>query len=155
MSRPLTRQAVTTWARLVRAHACALAEIEGRLKADGLPALEWYDVLLELETGGALRPRDLRARLLLAQSNLSRLLDRMVAAGVVSRRPCAEDRRGQLVEITSAGRRLRRRMWPVYESGIDAGVGERLEEADLAILAKLLAPLVTSHGELDPQSDGA
>lgn len=147
MPEPLVNQAVTTWVRLVRAHASALNEIEGRLKAEGLPALEWYDVLLELEAGGALRPRDLRARLLLAQSNLSRLLDRMVAAGVVTRRACADDRRGQLVEISSAGRRLRRRMWPVYESGIDAGVVRKLGEADLVALADLLAPLVTMRGE--------
>jgi len=133
----------------VRAHASALSAIEARLKADGLPALEWYDVLLELETSGALRPRDLQAQLLLAQSNLSRLLDRMVAAGVVERRPCTEDRRGQLVAIRSAGRRLRRRMWPVYEGGINAGLADRLEDSKLAELAGLLEPLIEQRNDLD------
>lgn len=133
----------------MRAHASAMIAIEARLKADGLPALEWYDVLLELETSGALRPRDLQAQLLLAQSNLSRLLDRMVAAGVVERRPCTEDRRGQLVAISTAGRRLRRRMWPVYEDGINAGLADRLEDSKLAELAGLLEPLIEQRNDLD------
>lgn len=141
-----TPNAVNAWTRLVRAHAAALRTIEARLKADGLPALEWYDVLLELETSGALRPRELQAQLLLEQSNLSRLLDRMVAAGVVQCLPCTEDRRGKLVAISSAGRSLRRRMWPVYEGGINAGLATRLESSKLAKLAELLEALT---GKLD------
>ncbi|MFX8141405.1 helix-turn-helix domain-containing protein, partial [Acinetobacter baumannii] len=83
-------------------------------KAAGLPKLEWYDVLLELERGGPLRPRDLQARLLFAQYNLSRLLDRMVAAGLVGREACPDDHRGALIAITDTGRKLRKRMWLTY-----------------------------------------
>ncbi|MFX6036027.1 helix-turn-helix domain-containing protein, partial [Acinetobacter baumannii] len=67
---------VDAWVALQRAPARAFDMVEGKLKAAGLPKLEWYDVLLELERGGPLRPRDLQARLLFAQYNLSRLLDR-------------------------------------------------------------------------------
>lgn len=133
---------IAVWTRLVRAHASALSGIEARLKAAGLPALEWYDVLLELETGGQARPRDLQARLLLPQSNLSRLLDRMESAGMVTRGPCPGDRRGQLVEISEAGRALRVRMWPTYAAGIDEAVGQRLPGPDLVHLTRLLTPLI-------------
>lgn len=129
------------WTRLVRAHVLALASVQDALAAANLPALEWYDVLWELETGGELRQRDLQGRLLLAQYNLSRLLDRMAAARVVERRPCPEDRRGQMIIITAAGLRLRQKMWPVYAEAMAAAVGDRLTPAERTRLADLLARL--------------
>jgi DNA-binding MarR family transcriptional regulator len=125
---------VRAWVRLVRAHGV----VEGALKAAGLPALEWYDVLLELERHGAQRPRDLQGRLLMAQYNLSRLLDRMVAAGLVERGPCVDDGRGQVVGVTAAGLAMRGRMWPVYAAAIEDAVGAQLEAGEAAMLARLL-----------------
>ena len=106
---------IRTWARLMKAQNQALGSVEGALKAAGLPPLAWYDVLLETERAGkdGLRPFELERAMLLAQYNLSRLVDRMAAAGYVERRPCANDGRGHLIAITEAGRAMRRRMWPV------------------------------------------
>lgn len=132
---------VLAWTRLLRAHGTALARVEAALKAAGLPPLDWYDVLLELERAGPLRQRALQARLLLAQPNLSRLLDRMAAAGLVERRACAEDRRGQEVAATAAGLALRARAWPVYAGAIEAAVGVRLSAAEAGMLAGLLEKL--------------
>ena len=134
--------AVLAWSRLVRAHDAALGSIERALKAEDLPPLEWYDVLLELERAGPLRPRDLQGRLLLAQYNLSRLLDRMAAAGAVEKRACPEDLRGHVVAVTEEGRALRQRMWPVYAGAIEAAVGGRLSDDGAAMLAELLRRLV-------------
>lgn len=125
--------------------------MEGALKGAGLPPLEWYDVLLELERGGPLRPRDLQARLLLAQYNLSRLLDRLVAAGLIQRRPCPDDKRGYLVAATADGRALRERMWPVYAQGIQDAVGASLTLDESESLVRLLAPLAGRTRE-SPQS---
>lgn len=145
MSQP-SEAAVFAWTRLVRAHQAALSAIETALKAAGHPPLEWYDVLLELERAGPLRPRDLQSRLLLAQSNLSRLLDRMTAAGVVERRPCDEDGRGHLVAASAAGRALRRRMWPDYAGAIGMVVGKRLEDGEARMLADLLGRMIEPGG---------
>lgn len=129
------------WTLLLRAHARSIGHVQGALKSAGLPALEWYDVLLELERGGPLRPRDLQARLLLAQYNLSRLLDRLVAAGLIERRPCPDDKRGHLVAATADGLALRERMWPVYAQGIQDAVGACLTLDESEALVQLLAPL--------------
>ena len=58
------------------------ANVEAAVKAKGYPPLAWYDVLLELsrEGGRRLRPVELEKELLVAQYNLSRLLDRMAYA---------------------------------------------------------------------------
>lgn len=144
MSHP-SEAAVLAWARLVRAHQTTLSSVEACLKAAGHPPLEWYDVLWELEQAGPLRPRDLQTRLLLAQSNLSRLLDRMVRAGAVERRSCADDGRGYLVAATDLGLTMRRSMWPVYAGAIQIAVGTRLSDEEAASLAELLGRIIRRH----------
>ena len=144
MSKPCDAT-VLAWSRLMRAHRAALAAAEQALRAADLPPLEWYDVLWELERAGPLRPRDLQGRLLLAQYNLSRLLDRMADAGLVERRSCKEDGRGLVVAVSKEGVKLRRRMWPVYADAIQAAIGAKLGSADAAALAGLLARLTDAE----------
>jgi DNA-binding MarR family transcriptional regulator len=134
---------IRAWARLVRAQQQALAAVEADLKAAGFPPLGWYDVLLELSRadGGELRPFTLEQQLLLAQYNLSRLIDRLEQGGYVERRTCPEDGRGQVVAITASGRALVKRMWPTYRAAIARHVGAKLSEDEAARLATLLGKL--------------
>ena len=136
-----TEAAERAWVQLVRAHRSALCSVEKALRAADLPPLEWYDVLLELERSGPLRPRDLQDRLLLAQYNLSRLLDRMESDGLVTRERCSDDARCQWVRATAAGEALRQRMWPIYADAIREAVEFRLTKAQAAQLGKLLEKL--------------
>jgi DNA-binding MarR family transcriptional regulator len=133
---------IRTWARLIRAQQAVLAAVEAELKAAGFPPLAWYDVLLELSRAEqGLRPFALEHELLLAQYNLSRLLDRLERAGYLERRACPEDGRGQIVVITAAGRALMKRMWPTYRAAIARHVGAKLSEDDASRLAALLGKL--------------
>lgn len=113
---------VAAWIALATASRRALAAVEDALKAAGLPGLDRYDALLEIEKAGAdgLRPFALQDRLLLPQYGTSRLLSRMEAEGLIARHVHAGDRRGQVVTITPAGRALRQRMWPVYAGALQA-----------------------------------
>ncbi|BCH35279.1 hypothetical protein MesoLjLc_72090 [Mesorhizobium sp. L-8-10] len=134
---------VRAWVRLMRAQQIVLAAIEQDLKAAGLPPLAWYDVLLELvrAEGGRLRPYEIERRTLLAQHNLSRLLDRMEKAGLVLREVFSEDGRGRWVIITDAGRAMQARMWNVYAPAIQRHLGDKLDDAQADHLAALLAAL--------------
>jgi DNA-binding MarR family transcriptional regulator len=134
--------ATDAWIALVRAHQRALAAIEADLKAAGFPPLAWYDVLLELRRAGpgGLRPMEFEDRLLLAQHNVSRLLDRLERAGYVNRAAHESDGRGQRIHATEAGLDLQTRMWPVYGAAIERHLGSKLGEAgDAERLAALLA----------------
>ena len=139
---------VGAWVALVRAQRVALATVERALKDAQLPPLEWYDVLLELDRGGKLRPRDLQDRLLFAQYNLSRLLDRMETAKLIDRTPCPDDARCQWISATPQGLALRKRMWPVYATAIGLAVGRNLSDADARKLTLLLGKI--SGGSVDP-----
>ncbi len=137
---------IGAWARLVRVETQLMAAVEDALKAADLPPLAWYDALLELSwaPNRSLRPRELQREILLAQYNLSRLIDRLERAGLVERRPCPEDGRGQIVHITASGRRMVKRMWPVYAAAIQRLVGDRLSDAEAEQLFHLLGKLRTS-----------
>ena len=139
---------VRAWARLMKAQRLSLAAVERDLKDAGLPPLVWYDVLLELERAGddGLRPFELERAMLLAQYNLSRLIDRIAAAGYVERRACADDGRGQLLAITARGRAIRRKMWPVYARAIEAALGTQLTTKQTEALDALLRLLIEGHG---------
>ena len=134
---------ISAWARLARVQQQALRSIEGALKDAELPPLAWYDVLLELEGAGepGLRPFELERAMLLAQYNLSRLIDRLEAAGHVERVSCEEDGRGHLIAITASGRAIRRRMWPVYARAIEASIGRHLAADEIRSLDALLGVL--------------
>jgi DNA-binding MarR family transcriptional regulator len=135
---------VDAWIALVRAQQTALLKIERAFRNAKLPPHAWYDVLWELDRAedGALRPFEIEQRILIAQSNISRLIDRLEEKGYVERRPCAEDGRGQHIAITPSGREMRRRMWPVYAKAISDAVGHRVSEREAASLAALLTRLI-------------
>ncbi|BCH16094.1 MarR family winged helix-turn-helix transcriptional regulator [Mesorhizobium sp. L-2-11] len=135
--------AIKAWARLMRISRQLVERAEDALKDAGLPPLAWYDVLHELaEAGeGGLRPFQLIERTLFAQYNVSRLLARLEADGLVEKLRVADDGRGQTIRITGKGREMRRRMWAVYGRSIAELVGEKLSNDDLETLSVLLGRL--------------
>jgi DNA-binding MarR family transcriptional regulator len=86
----------------------------------GLPVLPWYEVLAALGEEPELRLRqvELAERVLLSNSGLSRLVDRIEASGLVERVTCPSDRRSINVALTPAGAEMLDRMWPVYARAI-------------------------------------
>ncbi|WP_034853584.1 MarR family winged helix-turn-helix transcriptional regulator [Sinorhizobium sojae] len=136
-----TMATTEAWIGLMRAQQRVLAAIEKDFKTAGLPPLGWYDVLWELAKAedGRLRPFEIEARTLLAQYNLSRLIDRLEREGLVRREAFDEDGRGQWVVITEAGRAMQARIWQTYAQSIERHVGARLSEGEARELAALLS----------------
>ena len=136
-------EAIKAWARLIRVSRQMVESAEDALKEGGLPPLAWYDVLHELaEAGeGGLRPFQLIERTLFAQYNISRLLARLEADGLVEKLPVADDGRGHSIRISAKGRDTRRRMWAVYGRSIAELVGARLSPDELNTVSALLGRL--------------
>lgn len=136
-------QTIATWIALANANRVVLEGIEDALKAAGLPRLDWYDALLEIEKAGVagIRPFDLKERLLLPQYGISRLLDRMAKAGLVDRQGVENDGRGQIVRLTPEGRSVRRAMWPVYAERLTRSVEASISQEEASDLARLLNKL--------------
>lgn len=144
MTEKPTETDITAWARLVRASTHVLGLIEADLKAAGFPPLSWYDVLLELrrDPEKALRPADIEQRILLAQYNVSRLIDRLEAAGYVNKRKSETDGRSVLVHLTASGEELLERMWPAYSAALERHFARQFEVGEAEKLGRLLARLL-------------
>jgi DNA-binding MarR family transcriptional regulator len=149
-----SKPVVLAWARLIKAERLALARIEAALKHAGLPPLAWYDVLLELERAGetGLRPFELERALLLAQYNLSRLLDRIEREGLIERAPCPEDGRGHVLRLSARGRAMRNAMWPIYAQAIEAALGSRLDKTEAEMLSALLGRIIDAAVSVESKS---
>ncbi|WP_284163514.1 MarR family winged helix-turn-helix transcriptional regulator [Frigidibacter sp. SD6-1] len=139
---PPPPQIVAVWTALMRASRQVREAVERALKAAGLPPLDWYDALWEIEQAPeGIRPNALETRLLLPQYGLSRLIARLVEAGYVARGPSPGDGRGQLLHLTDAGRAVRRAMWPVYGAALTRTFAGTRAESEAARLAALLKGL--------------
>jgi DNA-binding MarR family transcriptional regulator len=102
-----------------------------------------YDVLFQLRVAGdhQLRMTELSQRVRLSRSGLTRLVDRLVKAGLVMRGHCETDRRGTFAVLTPAGRDRVRRARPVHLRGVGRHFAERLSPIQLAAVADALEPL--------------
>jgi DNA-binding MarR family transcriptional regulator len=132
---------LSAWRGVLNAHARLTAQIEDALAQAGLPQLGWYDVLWALHRapGKRLRMGELADEVTISRSGLTRLVDRIEAAGLLERRPSPEDRRAVEVAITPAGSKLLRKMWPVYENVLRAEFEAKLTRAEAQALSKALA----------------
>jgi DNA-binding MarR family transcriptional regulator len=148
---------LSAWRLLLEAHASTTELLERELVAErGLP-LSRYDVLLNLAEapGGRLRMQELSASVLLSKSGLSRLVDRMVEAGLVRRERCQDDRRGWFAVLTDQGRSALRRAAPVHLRGIQEHFARHLRPEEVEVLAAALARVVAAAraaGAADPNA---
>jgi len=135
-----------TWAVFLTAHAVLVDAVEERLGKAGLPPFSWYDLLWALERAddGRRRMHELADLVVVSRSNLTRLVDRLEKARLVRRVPSEDDRRGAYAEITAEGRKLRRKMWPVYAAAIDELFGAHLTQAEADAVGRALQKVLTA-----------
>ena len=143
------RLAADAWESLFRTQVAIMR----RLQADDIwhdVTMREYDVLFTLSRapGGALRLRELNEGILLAQSSLSRLVERLEARGLVRRSVPADDARGTLVQLTDAGARLQRETGIAHVRTIERFVGEGLAPQELETLAELLERLRAAQADI-------
>ena len=141
-SQHVTRQdrRLAAWSAFLRAHSRVVRELERELQAEQHLALTDYDVLVQLAAADdrRLRMSELADRLLLSRSGATRLVDRLVAEGLVERVICESDRRGQWASLTDAGHDRLRRAAPTHLRGIATHFLDRLSTDDLAALERML-----------------
>ena len=68
--------------------------------------------------GGHLRMSELADTVLLSPSGVSRLVDRLVADGLLKRRPCGADGRAVYAAITERGRSVLAEAEPTYSAAL-------------------------------------
>lgn len=99
--------AIEAWESLFRAQHAVFTEISTDFEEGPLAQSE-YDVLLTVmrSPGTAARLRDVTANMLISQPSVSRLVERMVAAGLIIKESDPDDGRGAIVRPTAGGASL-------------------------------------------------
>ena len=97
--------AVNAWEALFRAQVTVLRVLQAEFPTDEI-SLNEYDVLFNVirEPQGRIRLRDLNRNVLITQSSVSRLVDRLVQRGFLVKIDDRLDLRSTLIEITPDGR---------------------------------------------------
>ena len=134
------------WRTFLTAHATVIRRLEAELEEHESLALSDFDVLVQLNAaGGTLRMRDLAESVLLSRSGLTRRVDRLQAAGYVSRLACETDRRGSFAKLTDAGRERLQHALPIHVRGIEEHFLAQLDAGELAAIQTTLAKIVPSE----------
>ncbi|MGE3076564.1 MAG: MarR family winged helix-turn-helix transcriptional regulator [Dehalococcoidia bacterium] len=137
---------MAAWRAFLTAHARVTELLEAELQHERDLPLSWYDVLLQLSEaeGRKLRMTDLAGAVLLSKSGLTRLVDKMCAAGLVSRAPDESDRRGRWVSLTPAGQARLRAAAPVHLRGVAQHFTSHLSPERAQLLAETLTEIANA-----------
>lgn len=103
------------WGALARTHAAVSQRLQEALAQGDFPPLPWYEVLATVAEAPERRMRmgDLAEALVITRGGLTKLVDRLVKAGLLERALCESDRRVSYATLLPAGARLLAEMRPV------------------------------------------
>jgi DNA-binding MarR family transcriptional regulator len=135
-SRPLRSRdpRLGPWRAFLAAHARVWRRLDEDLRAEHALSLPEYEALLLLAQAAdrRLRMRALAEALQLSKSGATRLVDRLVADGLVERCQCPTDARGAEALLTTIGLDRLRTAAPTHLRGIQAYFLSAISERDLA-----------------------
>lgn len=139
-----------TWHTFLKAHSTIIKTLEREMEKDLHLPLTWFDVLAWLSASpeGRLRIQVLADSVYLSSSGLTRLLDRMTAAGLVERQHCPDDRRGWYAVITAKGKEAVERAFPGNVRRIEKYFSSRFNDAEIEVLYNLLLRLTAPASEV-------
>jgi DNA-binding MarR family transcriptional regulator len=137
------------WLRLLTCCNLIEARIRQKLGQAFETTLPRFDILAQLDrAGAAISMSELSRRMMVTNGNITGLVERLVAEGLVDRTAAAKDRRVQMVTLTAEGRVAFGRMAAEHRAWLStmmAGL-DRKEMADLLSILNNLKQSVLDHG---------
>jgi DNA-binding MarR family transcriptional regulator len=136
------------WRAFLEAHARVSRRLDEELRAEHDLSLAEYDALLTIAQapGRRIRMRQLSDRVILSKSGVTRLIDRLVADGLVERSACLADARGAEAVLTETGLTRLRAASGTHLRGITEHFLEPLSTTDVGALASAMRAISVSAG---------
>jgi DNA-binding MarR family transcriptional regulator len=133
----LSARELAAWRGFLRVHSGIVRELNTELELTHALPLAHYEVLLYLDAApcGKLTMSELAQSVLLSQSGVTRLVDRLVRSGLVVREGCSEDRRVMYARLTDEGREALVEARPTLIEGVRQRFLARFDDAELDVLA--------------------
>lgn len=133
-----SKQSLRLWLRLFRCTTIVEKTVRNRLAREFGATLPRFDLLSVLHRRPAgMTMSELSGHLLVSNGNVTGLVNRLEADGLVKRQALVTDRRAFHVKLTAKGRRTFASMTAVHEQWID-GLFHGLSDADIQQLLDLL-----------------
>ncbi|HVC06973.1 MAG TPA: MarR family transcriptional regulator [Solirubrobacterales bacterium] len=128
------------WGALARTHAAVSQRLQDALAQAGFPPLPWYDVLATLADAPEERMRmgDLAEVLVITRGGLTKLVDRLVRAGLLERTFCETDRRVSYATLMPGGSELLEEMRPVVIAELRVAFSAKLSVGEARTLRDTL-----------------
>ena len=131
---------VSAWEITLRTVGGALKVMERDMQDESDLPMTWYDVIINLYfvPGRRLRMQALGDALILTRSGVTRLVDRVEAAGLVRREAAVEDRRGYYAILTEEGAQTVERVQPIHMKSIERNVTQYLDAEECSALYRIM-----------------
>jgi MarR family 2-MHQ and catechol resistance regulon transcriptional repressor len=143
--------AIRTYVKLLRAYRSVVARVEARLAPENL-TLTQLGVLEAVLHRGPMTHRDLGRKVLTSAGNMTDVVDKLEARGLVRRVRAEADRRQVWVELTPAGQRLIEDLFPRHAEDI-ARVMAGLPPDEMRQLGTLLRKLGVAAAQAAGEPD--
>lgn len=122
--RAASKTRLRLWLRILKTSRLIENEVREKLREEFDTTLPRFDVMAALHRAEAgLRMSDLSSELRVSNGNVTGIVDRLVADGLIVRVPVDNDRRAMIVRLTNAGRELFQRMAAKHESWVNEILG--------------------------------
>ena len=132
-----TRLANEAWEALLGAHAALMRSFAAEDVWEDLTMRE-YDVLYTLsKCAEPVSLAELNRHVLLSQPALSRMVDRLVARGLLQRERSREDARSVRLSLSAEGRARQRGIGRAHGRQVAAALSARLDRDELVTLARI------------------
>lgn len=136
------------WEALFRTQVSIMRDLRDEFTGVGMSMNE-YDVLFNIyrAPNHRLRLRELNGFVLITQSSVSRLVDRLVARGFVAKSEDEYDARGTIVALTEEGVRAFRKAATVHTRNINEHIDRALSPEQQRQLYELCTALLRAQGD--------
>jgi DNA-binding MarR family transcriptional regulator len=118
------------WRSLAQTHAAVSGRLQDALAQAELPPLAWFEMLAAIAAvdGERMKMGELAEALVITRGGLTKLVDRLVKAGLIERTFCDTDRRVSYATLLPAGADLLEEMVPVVSGELELAFAARLSE---------------------------
>ena len=152
VARPLSKQRLRLWLRMLRATRAVEVELRERLRTEFSVTPPQFDVMAALERQeDGMSMTELSRMLMVSNGNVTGIIDRLAAEKLVLRQAPANDRRSYIVRLTPKGAAQFAAMAKAHETWID-GLLASIDAAEAEGLMQQLEGIATHvrSGERQP-----
>lgn len=136
---PFTEHELSAWRGMLEVHAQVTQQLDAQMRDEHGLSLSAYEVLMFLadSPNHRMRMSDIAQRVLLSRSGCTRLVDRLVELGYVTRRADSADGRGLYAQLTDLGGEKTEAARVTHREGVRRCFFDRLTATDQIALGDI------------------